>query len=42
MHGEFIPYLSALDLLLNVGEQSRAVLEGDARRGAAQELEGKG
>lgn len=42
MHGEFIPYLSALDLLLNVGEQSRAVLEGDARREAAQELEGKG
>jgi hypothetical protein len=32
LHGEFIPYLSALDLLLNCGPDSRAVLESvDAR-----------
>lgn len=40
MHGEFIPYLSALDLMLNLGEQSRLVLEGGARQAAAQALEG--
>jgi hypothetical protein len=28
LHGEFVPYLSALDLLLNCGVESRAVLEG--------------
>lgn len=30
LHGEFVPYLSALDLLLNCGEQSLAVLESGA------------
>jgi hypothetical protein len=28
-YGEFIPYLSALDLLLNCGERSAAILAGD-------------
>jgi hypothetical protein len=28
LHGPFVPYLSAIDLVLNCGEQSRAVLEG--------------
>lgn len=28
LHGEFIPYLSALDLLLNMGPESLSVLEG--------------
>ncbi len=28
LHGDFIPYLSALDLLLNVGDDSRLVLSG--------------
>jgi hypothetical protein len=28
LHGEFIPYMSALDLVLNCGGQSRAVLAG--------------
>lgn len=27
LHGDFIPYLSALDLLLNCGDESRAILE---------------
>jgi hypothetical protein len=27
LHGDFIPYLSAIDLLLNVGDRSRLVLE---------------
>jgi WbqC-like protein len=31
LHGEFVPYLSAIDLILNCGEQSRAVLEGVSR-----------
>lgn len=26
LHGEFIPYLSALDMLLNVGEKGRELL----------------
>lgn len=42
MHGEFIPYLSALDLLLNVGGQSRAILESRTLRVTAPELQGKG
>ena len=29
-HGPFIPYLSALDLLLNCGDESAAILAGDA------------
>jgi WbqC-like protein family len=29
-HGEFVPYLSALDLLLNCGDESAAILSGDA------------
>jgi hypothetical protein len=36
LHGEFVPYLSAIDLLLNCGEESLSVLEGAAaheRRG---------
>ena len=28
LHGEFVPYLSAIDLVLNCGAESRAVLEG--------------
>ena len=31
-HGTFIPYLSALDLLLNCGDESAAILTGDAER----------
>jgi hypothetical protein len=30
LHGDFIPYLSALDLLLNVGDDSPLVLSGGA------------
>jgi len=30
LHGEFVPYMSAVDLILNCGEASRAVLEGAA------------
>jgi hypothetical protein len=33
LHGDFVPYLSALDLILNCGEESRAVLEGASRVG---------
>ena len=29
-HGAFVPYLSALDLILNCGTDARHVLEGDA------------
>ena len=29
-HGEFVPFLSALDMILNCGDQSLAVLEGHA------------
>ena len=28
LHGEFVPYLSAIDLVLNCGETARGVLEG--------------
>ena len=28
LHGEFVPYLSAIDLVLNCGEAARGVLEG--------------
>ena len=28
LHGEFVPFLSAIDLILNCGEASRGVLEG--------------
>jgi hypothetical protein len=31
-YGEFVPYLSAIDLLLNCGEQSRAILESENPR----------
>jgi len=27
-HGDFVPYLSAMDLLLNCGERSAAILAG--------------
>ena len=27
LHGDFVPYLSALDLLLNCGDESRSILE---------------
>jgi len=30
LHGEFVPYLSALDLVLNCGDDARAILEGRA------------
>lgn len=30
LHGEFVPYLSAIDLILNCGDRSLAVLEGHA------------
>jgi hypothetical protein len=30
LHGEFLPYLSALDLVLNVGPESISILEGRA------------
>lgn len=33
LHGEFVPYLSAIDLILNCGDQSRAVLEGVSHLG---------
>lgn len=32
LHGEFVPYLSALDLLLNCGEESAAILSSHAER----------
>ena len=32
LHGDFVPYLSALDLLLNCGDEGAAVLESGARR----------
>ena len=41
LHGEFVPFLSALDLLLNCGAASRGVLEGAAaQRPAALPLGG--
>ena len=33
LHGEFVPYMSTLDLILNCGEESRAVLEGASHVG---------
>lgn len=30
LHGDFVPYLSALDLILNYGDESPAVLDGGA------------
>jgi hypothetical protein len=30
LHGEFVPFLSALDLVLNCGDDARAILEGGA------------
>lgn len=33
LHGAFAPYLSAVDLILNCGDQSRAVLEGASHVG---------
>jgi hypothetical protein len=30
LHGEFVPYLSILDLLLNCGDESRQILTGEA------------
>lgn len=35
LHGEFLPYLSALDLLLNCGRESHAVLRGETADGEA-------
>jgi hypothetical protein len=35
LHGEFVPYLSAIDLLLNAGERSLIVLGDDGARQAA-------
>ena len=32
LHGEFLPYLSAVDLLLNCGERSPAILRGEGDR----------
>jgi hypothetical protein len=28
LHGDFVPYLSVVDLVFNCGAESRAVLEG--------------
>jgi WbqC-like protein family len=33
LHGEFVPYMSTIDLLLNCGDESRAVLEGASHVG---------
>lgn len=35
LHGDFIPYLSALDLILNCGDESRGILE----RGQSDEMQ---
>lgn len=32
LHGDFVPYLSAIDLLLNCGERSTAILRGEGER----------
>ena len=39
LHGEFVPYLSALDLLLNCGPRSGQVLAGAGRRTNAIDVE---
>jgi hypothetical protein len=31
LHGAFVPYMSAVDLVLNCGDESRGVLEGSSR-----------
>jgi hypothetical protein len=33
LHGEFVPFMSAIDLILNCGDESRAVLEGASHVG---------
>jgi WbqC-like protein len=33
LHGDFVPYMSAVDLVLNCGDESRAVLEGGSHVG---------
>jgi hypothetical protein len=39
LHGAFVPYLSAIDLLLNCGEQSLSVLEETGAHGSGGERE---
>jgi len=39
LHGEFVPYLSAIDLLLNCGEESLSVLEGAGAHERGRERE---
>jgi hypothetical protein len=39
LHGAFVPYLSAIDLILNCGEESLSVLEGTGAHEGGQERE---